>query len=194
MATRQPAEPPAPEQATWTTRQPGAVGAANTVPDVPAGTSASNNDRIIECERQDGSKAFTNAASCSEADFDNRLSYAEPLVKTPERARYSGEGYQPPAEQARNSGQNSRPTQKPNLRLMAKAPPSGLNPSCTFAVGKALEVERALSAADDPMESTWRENYCRWRCDAVERECGVPDSYFYYRYQELCSHEYWNGC
>lgn len=78
--------------------------------------------------------------------------------------------------------------------MIGKSSPSGLNPSCTFAVGNALEIERTLSATDNPSESVWRENYCRWRCDAVERECEVPDGYFYYSYRKLCPNEYWNGC
>jgi hypothetical protein len=59
--------PVTPEETTWTTLEPGATGAvggARTVPDVPAGTSAGRSERIIECELPDGSKAFTNAASC----------------------------------------------------------------------------------------------------------------------------------
>jgi hypothetical protein len=193
MANRPLAEPPAPEAATWTTLEPG-VGGATSVPGVPAGTSSGRAGQVIECELPDGTKGYTNAASCEEADFENRLTIADPLVPLPKRQRYSGEDYQSPAQQAKSARDSSPTAKKPSLALIGKPPPSGLNPSCTFAVGKALEIERTLSATDDPMESIWRENYCRWRCDAVERKCGVPDSYFYYRYNRLCPHENWNGC
>jgi hypothetical protein len=194
MANRPLAEPPAPEAATWTTLEPEAVGGAKSVPGVPAGTSSGRAGQVIECELPDGTKGYTNAASCEEADFENRLTIADPLVPLPKRQRYSGEDYQSPAQQAKSARDSSPTAKKPSLALIGKPPPSGLNPSCTFAVGKALEIERDLSAADNPMESIWRENYCRWRCDAVERKCGVPDSYFYYRYNRLCPHENWNGC
>ena len=192
LAQRQAAVPAAPEETTWTTLEPGsaAVGGARTVPDIPAGTRAGRSARIIACDMPDGSKAFTNAASCAEADFNNRLSIAEPLASQPTQRPYSGEGYQPPAQQARSSTKN----QKPNLRLTGKSPPSGLNVACTFAVGKALELERALSAAEDPQESIWREDYCKWRCEARVDGCGVDDSYYYYRYQSLCREEYLYGC
>lgn len=192
MAQRQAAVPVTPEETTWRTLEPGATGAvgARTMPDVSAGTSTGRSARIIACDLPDGSKAFTNAASCAEADFNNRLSIAQPLSSPPTQRPYSGEGYQPPAQQARSKTK----TQKPNLRLTGKSPPSGLNVACTFAVGKALELERALSAAKEPQESIWREDYCEWRCEAIEEDCGVDDSYFYYRYQRLCRQEYLNGC
>jgi hypothetical protein len=196
MAQRQAATPAAPEattDASGSTLRPGAndaVGGARTVPHVPAETSPHRSDRILECDHPELGKVYTNAATCAAADVHNRLSYAEPLAKTPAQARYSGEMYQPPAEQA----QKARTSQKPNLRLLAKAPPDGLNVSCKFAVGRALELERALSAAADPRESAWREDYCKWRCEAIAEDCGVDDSYFYYRYQRLCREENLDGC
>jgi hypothetical protein len=185
MAQRQAAVPVTPEETTWSTLEPGATGAvgdANTVPNVPAGTRAGRSEQIIECDLPDGSKAFTNAASCAEADFHNRLSIAQPLSSPPTQRPYSGEGYQPPAQQVRSKTK----TQKPNLRLTGKSPPSGLNVACTFAVGKALELERALSVAKDPQESIWREDYCEWIEEARSSECSVGPDIFYYGH--LCAY------
>jgi hypothetical protein len=185
LAQRPEAVPVAPEETTWSTLEPGAteaVGGARTVPDVSAETRAGRSERIIECDLPDGSKAFTNAASCAEADFNNRLSIAQPLSSTPTQRPYSGEGFQPPAQQARSKTK----TQKPNLRLTGKSPPSGLNVACTFAVGKALELERALSAAKDPQESIWREDYCEWIEEARSSECSVGPDIFYYGH--LCAY------
>jgi hypothetical protein len=175
MAQRQAAVAVDPKETIWTTLDPG-VGGASSVPDISAETSTGRSARIIACGLPDGSKAFTNAASCAEADFDNRLSIADPLAAPSVQSRYSGEDYQPPAQQARDA----RADAKPNLRLTGKSPPSGLNPSCTFNVGKALELERALSAAEEPGESIWREDYCRWIQEARAENCQVPSDLFYY--------------
>jgi len=146
------------------------------VPHVPAGTSPHRGDRILECDHPELGKVYTNAATWEAADVHNRLSYAESLATTPAQARYSSETYQPPAQQA----QSARSNPKPNLRLLAKAPPDRLNVSCKFAVGKALELERALSAAKDPRESIWREDYCHWIQEAGAENCQVPSDLFYY--------------
>ena len=59
-------------------------------------------------------------------------------------------------------------------------PPDGLNVSCKFAVGKTLELERALSAAEEPGESIWREDYCHWIREVKTENCLVPTDLFYY--------------
>lgn len=102
MANRQPAEPYAPQEATWAPLEPG-VGGANATPNVPAETSSGRTHDYIVCELPDGTRGYTNAASCAEADFENRLSIADPLVPVPKRQRYTGEGYQTPAQQAKNA-------------------------------------------------------------------------------------------
>ena len=179
MANRQTAEPPAPDETLWTTLEPG-VGDATSMPDVAAATSSTRTHDYIVCELPDGTRGYTNAASCAEADFENRLSIADPLVPVPKRQRYTGEHYQTPAQQAKNARNSAPSPRKPNLRLTGKSPPSGLDASCTFAVGKALELERVLSAVDNPRESIWRENYCHWMQEVRMENCEVPGDLFYY--------------
>jgi hypothetical protein len=72
------------------------------------------------------------------------------------------------------------------MRGPGRAPPDGLKPECRFPVGMALEKEPFLAAADDPLESTYRKSYCRFRKEAIEDQCPVPDSFYYYRYQQIC--------
>jgi hypothetical protein len=191
LAQQEPKTPPSPEEAAWTTLEPGAVDASS-VPDVAAETSSARGDQILECHDPKVGKFYTNAASCAEADVHNRLSIAQPLASAQKPRPYSGTEYKSPAEQAKESRQ-SKP-KKPNLRLLAKAPPSGLNPACTFAVGKALELERDLSTVRDPSKSIWREDYCKWRCEAARDNCGVPADTYYYEYRKLCPDQYYYGC
>jgi hypothetical protein len=61
-------------------------------------------------------------------------------------------------------------------------------------VGKALEIERDLAAADDPYNSTWRETYCRFRCEAIEDDCPVDDRDFYYKIRPMCRNTQYDYC
>jgi hypothetical protein len=188
--------PPQPEPTTtWQTLTPGPnppSGNAKSVPDVSAATSPLRGSTIIRCTDPEVGEFFTNATTCDAADLSNRLSYSAPLATTPNRDKYSGQDYVPPAQQAANSRADD--TFKPNLRSQAKSPPDGLNVSCKFSVGMALKLERNLSAADDPKKSIWREDYCKWRCEALQKNCPVADSYFYYRHREICGFYYLNQC
>jgi hypothetical protein len=172
-------QPILPEQAAWSELHPSSqpsdsstqssqpsrsegVGSTTNAMAVPAGTSAL--EGILVCEHPELGTFYTNASSCHEADLDNRISHAESFSPVPDRDRYSGNDYQTPQKAAGNSRTDRKPeNQKPNLRLHGKSPPNGLNVSCKFSVGKALEIERTLAAADDPRESTWRESYCKQR-------------------------------
>ena len=177
----------------WQTLSPNQpTGYVNSTPDISAETSQRRTDTPIKCQDPEIGEYWTNAATCEGADLHNRLSHAAPLVTSPDRKKYSGQDYTPPAKQAANS--RTKKNSKPNLRFNGKSPPPGLNISCRFSVGKALEIERDLAAADDPKESTWRENYCKWRCEAVKDQCPVEDSYFYYQYTEICGMGYTNNC
>jgi len=209
------AEPGSAEESGWTTlisspstlpapRHPGPDPGSNISPDtnpaasagnVSAETPPSGNDTIITCQHPEYGTVYSNAASCDEVDYDNRLSRAESYQAVPERDRYSGTDYHSPESAAANSRSYStnKKQQKPSLQLHGKSPPSGLNVSCKFSVGKALEIERSLAVSDDPHESSWRESYCKFRCEAIEENCPVADDYFYYRYRHVCqgSEEYW---
>jgi len=187
------AMPATKKETTWTTLKPHsdqATGGATTVADVPAETSQNGNSTIIKCTDPEVGEFWTNAATCEDADLNNRLTYAQTVPGKPAQEQYSGQDYVPPAQQAANS----RIEPKPNLRLHGKAPPPGLNVSCKFSVGKALEIERDLSPAENPQESIWKKDYCHWRCEALKEKCPVSDSYYYYRYAEFCRQEYLKGC
>ncbi len=174
-----------------TSRQ--ALNPAESSGNVSAETPRPGNDNIISCEHPEYGTVYSNAANCDEVDYENRLSRAESFQAMPERDRYSGSDYHSPESAAANSlSYSTRKQQSPNLRLHGKAPPSGLNVSCKFSVGKALEIERDLAASGNPRESSWRESYCKFRCEAIEERCPVADDYFYYRYAELCP-QYWQG-
>jgi len=161
---------------------------------VSAETSRARSDHIITCQHPEYGTVYSNAANCDEVDYENRLSRAESFQAVPERDRYTGTDYHSPESAAANSRSYStnKTQQKPNLRLHGKSPPSGLNVSCKFSVGKALEIERNLAASDNPRESSWRKSYCKFRCEAIQESCPVADDYFYYRYTELCP-QYWQG-
>lgn len=154
-------------------------------------TSSNRTDTPIKCVDPEIGEFWTNAATCEGADLYNRISIADPLVTPPTQQRYTNENYQSPQNQAvtRNTNSQKGPKKasyKPNLRLTGKSPPKGLPVGCKFPVGRALEIERALSAADNPRESTWTEEYCEWRREVYSKECQVPVEVFYFSYRELC--------
>jgi hypothetical protein len=98
--------PPSKQATTWQTltpRKDQPTGSARTVPDVPAGTSQSRTATPIKCRDPEFGDYWTNATTCDAADLSNRLSYSAPLATTPNRDKYSGQDYVPPAQQAVNS-------------------------------------------------------------------------------------------
>lgn len=152
-------------------------------------------DGIITCQHPDHGTVYTNAANCDEVDYDNRLTQAEPFQPIPNPDRYRDNDYQSPQEAAATNRSNDMPAnRKPNLRLHGKSPPNGLNVSCKNSVGKALEIERDLAATDDPRESTWRDSYCKQRCEAIQERCPIADDYFYYRFRYMCSNSEYGYC
>ena len=108
-----------PEQATWTeltpssrndsstpssrngqSPYPGSTGNPSTpTANVSAETSA---EGIITCQHPDHGTVYTNAASCEEADLDNRISEAEPYQPASNPERYKNSDYQPPQDDDAN--------------------------------------------------------------------------------------------
>lgn len=134
-------------------------------------------DQPIKCFNEEYGEFWTNAKNCESADLKNRLSIAQPVQKV--------DYISPNANEVRrkiHSSAQRKSDKKPSLRQVANSVPSGLGVSCKFAVGRAQEIERSLSAANNPAESVWRENYCRWIKEA--KSCGVSMEYFYY--PEIC--------
>jgi len=132
-------------------------------------------DRPIKCVDEEIGEFWTNARDCESADLENRISNAQSYQNT----------NQPNSKSANSPINNYSPSKtrakrKPNIRQVAKDVPDGLSVSCKFAVGRALETERPLSAADDPAQSVWRENYCKWIREVREEDCNVSSDLFYY--------------
>ena len=167
---------------------PSATGNPGVSPAPSNRPSTTRTNTPIKCHNPEVGEFWTNAATCEGADLHNRLSIAQPISVAPNRPDFDNRNYAEPGENIDRSRTRTRTSQqnaakKPNLRLAGKSPPSGLSPECKFPVGKALEIERVLSAADDPKESKWRGDYCKWRKEA--RGCDVPNDLYYYR--SLCS-------
>jgi hypothetical protein len=151
--------------------------------DAPSLVYPQNNptDQIIKCFDPEKGEFWTNAKDCESADLSNRISNAQ---------TYKSIDYiSPSAKEVRRNlraSANRKSSGKPSLRQVGNTVPDGLSVSCKFAVGRAQEIERSLSVADDPAESIWRENYCRWVKDARNRGCRLERDVFYYGY--LCGH------
>jgi hypothetical protein len=165
-------------------------------------SSYPNNDRTdqpIKCVDPEIGEFWTNASTCDGADLHNRLSFAKPIVTSPEKARYGNESYRAPGDEAKSSRTNKRSmrvaAKKPDLRSKAKVPPDGLPSECRFPVGQAAELERKMSAKDDPRDSMWLQEYCEWRCVVARERCPLPKDFYYYSYSKLCPTDLRaNGC
>jgi len=195
MYTARQSEPGSPEKAgAWkASTQIQAKGNVESIPDVSAETSRRRTDTPIKCQDPELGEFWTNAATCEGTDLQNRISYSAYFASTPAQQDNNGQDFGLLAKQATNSPTEDG-NKKPNLRFSGKSPPPGLNISCKFSVGKALEIERDLAVSDDPKESIWRKNYCKWRCEANKDQCPVNDDYFFYRYWDLCVNEYQKIC
>ena len=182
-------ETPGQQATTWQTLEPNKSQPAGNA-GVAAETANRRTNTPIKCHNPEIGEFWTNAATCGTADLNNRISHAQSITPPEQRKPYGHEDYVSPQEAAeRNRAKwrnvNQPPATAPNFRLKGKSPPSGLNATCSFAVGKALELERALSAARDPGTSTRKDEYCRWRKQASNENCHVPGDT--YHYNNLCS-------
>ncbi len=166
------------DPATNTAKPPADVGNYAYVPD------STRTSRIIECHDPEIGTFYTNAAECAGADLENRLSDYQPLRTAPSRSSSANR-----RQVAQSSGGS-----KSGSRQTGRAPPSGLPPECRFPVGKALELERPLSKASDPYESMWREDYCRWRCEARRERCPVSSNIYDYDYGRMCRDTAYRQC
>ena len=126
-------------------------------------------DTPIKCTQADGSVFWTNATRCEDADLDNRLSFAEPVKPVPQE-KTKNSTYEITEKAWKNTSQaNSR---------ALKSIPWKMNNACSFAIGKAQEIEKkSLRLKDGPAESLWKESYCRWVCEARAERCEDIDDY-----------------
>jgi hypothetical protein len=168
-------QPPRPAAAA-----PAATGVGN------SGAAATRPPRTgtpIWCYDEEVGEFWTNARRCEDADLGNRLSHAQTFRPV------AGQSPAPSRKTPRKLAQAQSQKQKqPNLRGVARAVPDGLPVSCKFPIGRALEVERALSASKDPAKSPWRENYCKWINEAESEGCRMKPGFYYYGH--LCPHNW----
>jgi len=148
----------------------------------PTGSSTpavGQSNQILKCVDPEIGEFFTNAKDCESADLKNRLSHAQVVEKV--------DYISPTANEARKelkSAADETSKKSPSIRKVAQSVPDNLSVTCKFAVGRALEIERMLSAADDPRESIWRENYCRWVGETRSEDCQLASDTFFYG--DLC--------
>jgi hypothetical protein len=136
-------------------------------------------NQIIKCTDPKIGDFYTNAADCESADLENRLSYAQDFSPVGSLSKSTSKRTTKTPPITSNGSSN-----KPSLRSVARSVPDGLSVSCRFAVGRALEIERAISSKDQESESVWRENYCRWIEEAKTEKCDLEPGFFYY--ENLC--------
>lgn len=139
-------------------------------------------DKIIKCVDPGVGEFYTNALSCDKADLKQRLSMAPSIgpVKTSQKGVgvYKVIG-QPPSDTPQTQS-------NPSLRSFAKHPPRGMVAECRFPVGQAAELERRMGGKDNPKESMWIDDYCRWRQEVRKLNCELPSDFFYHSYFEVC--------
>ena len=123
----------------------------------------------IKCTQADGSVFWTNASRCEDADLNNRLSFAEPVKPIPRVKTKSSTFDITQKAWTHTSQANSK---------VLKSIPGKMNNACSFAIGKAQEIEKkSLRLKDDPAESLWKEYYCRWVCEARAEKCEDIEDY-----------------
>ena len=173
------APPPATEQATVGSRQP-SVSTPITKPYVGSRQQARKapaTQRLIypqKCIDANGNITITDQPDCANAAPTSNLSIVDSVSPAPRQG-----------SQSRTPKTTNKRAKKPNLRLGAVSPPRDTPKECKFPLGKALEIERSLSAAKDPAKSIWRNSYCRWIKEARQDGCEISREYFYYSH--LCS-------
>jgi hypothetical protein len=133
-----------------------------------------------KCINAQGNVIYTNQPNCKNAAPKSNFSIVESVSPVPRQSK--------PQNQSQTASSNTtdkKLAKKPNLRLFGVTPPRDTPRECKFPVGKALEIERSLSAAKDPAKSIWKKSYCRWIREARQDGCEISREYFYYSH--LCS-------
>ncbi len=132
-----------------------------------------------KCIDANGHITITDQPDCANAAPTSRISVIETVTPPPRQKKLQN---QSPSRAQKTT--IKKLAKKPNLRLGAVSPPRGTPIECKFPMGKALEIERALSAANDPAESIWRKSYCRFIKELRQDGCEISREYFYYSH--LC--------
>ena len=132
-----------------------------------------------KCIDANGNITITDQPDCKDAAPTNNLSIVDSVSPKPRQRKPQNQS------QSKTQKTNDKRAKKPSLQLGAVSPPRDTPQECKFPMGKALEIERSLSAAKDPAKSIWRKSYCRWIREARQDGCEISREYFYYSH--LCS-------
>lgn len=128
-----------------------------------------------KCTGANGEVIFTDQPDCANAAPKSSFSIVESVVAAPRQSETQGR-----SKSNTRKAANDHKTKKPTLALGTAALPKDTPVECKFPMGKALEIERDLSAAKDPAESIWKKSYCRWIREARQDGCEVTSEHFYY--------------
>lgn len=124
-----------------------------------------------KCIDPNGKVIYTNQPDCANAAPTSTLSVVDSVPAKPRTD----------AQAKSRSTPDDHRAKKPSLQLgTAASAPRDSPIECRFPVGKALEIERSLSAAKDPAESIWKKSYCKWIKEARRNRCQVSREIFYY--------------
>lgn len=133
-------------------------------------------DRILQCEAPDGSTVYTNAVDCESVDHSQRVS----VIAAPKRAAPRPSA-PPPRQTVRPSRSTPPPPRCGRQSLQLFVPnPQDVRQQCKWAWGRAQELERMLSQADDPGESIWLDEYCERVQEVVASACDFDAKAFCY--------------
>ena len=166
---------PHPPPVSTPTKQPN----ANTRPQLKRTLPGARLKYPQKCIDADGNITITDQPDCANAAPTSNLSIVDSVSPKPIQRKPQNQA------QTRTPKTTSNRAKKPSLPLGAVSPPRDTPIECRFPMGKALEIERSLSAAKDPAKSIWKESYCKWIKEARQDGCEISREYFYYSH--LCS-------
>lgn len=139
---------------------------------------------IKQCTKADGSVFYTNLVNCSDADTTPGLS----VIEAPRRTAPSNRSGTNRSTTQSRTQQNRSNQQKDRCGRLAlpgtDTAPSDIPRVCDWSWGRAREIERMLSAADNPAQSTWKGEYCERLTEIWDAGCRPKAADFCY--EEIC--------
>jgi hypothetical protein len=148
---------------------PGAPSGTDVRSPRPEARAPNRTDRILTCKAPDGSTFYTNARSCDEADLDNRVNVM-PAEQPGDEALSADARRQAALDEAR-ACLARRLRGEREVRLL---------PVCNEPFRQALDLERFLARADDPVDSSRAGEYCDLIAQGVHAGCPATSEIFCY--------------
>lgn len=93
----------------------------------------------------------------------------------------------PPATTKPAPVPRQRQVPPPSRETLRKKLLEQVKPECRWPIGRAWEEERLLALARNPLESRWRDSYCKWIKEISDENCPVARADF--DYEQICP--YW---